>query len=304
MIKSKEPPLDEVRCIFCESYPITTRNKATVGKQVAANAPALRETSLGSGGATMNLFTRTLLQAILAPCVALLLFMLLSSPLLTTPRWPPVKHHMVTSPQSIFRSVTGAFTEPGARDVTAGASVLLDSTSVTTQIQPYRFDQQLFRWTMRKKAVIPVPPEAVLDESAAGWCFPGSTGYIALKLLHPVYVSNVTVSHSLTDPRSAPNNLVIWAIVPRSHAEHLGSMVLETKAASQLPASLQTSQTTFPIAIAIFQFDVQKSVQNQTFEVDSVFTKASVKVDRVLVQILSNWGAGSTCLYGVKIYGS
>jgi hypothetical protein len=300
MIRSKEPPLDEVHSSFEILFQLLYYSQVTTSKQAAADAPDCPETSLGRGGVTRNSLTRIILPGILAPFVAWILFIILSSRPVTSPPWPSTKHSMATIPQSIFRSVTGAFIDSPGRDVTAGARILPELTSATTQIQPYRFDQQLLRWTARKPPVIPVPPEAVLTESATCWCFLGPTGHITLELLHPVYVNNITVSHSLTDHRSAPNNLVLWAIVPRANAESL----LEVKAMSQLPTSLQKSQTMFPIAIGGFQFDVQKGGQNQTFELDSAFAKASMKVDRVLLQILSNWGASSTCLYGIRIHGS
>ena len=124
-----------------------------------------------------------------------------------------------------------------------------------------------------------LPEMAIKPSTDAGKCWPiaGSQGQIAIKLIAPIPVTNITIGHlsryEAIDITSAPRELELWG----------------------QPAD---SDTYSPVCLAAFTYNVFD------LPVQTVAVGQSIKVSSVILKIQSNWGnVHFTCLYRVSIHG-
>lgn len=52
-----------------------------------------------------------------------------------------------------------------------------------------------------------------------------------------------------------------------------------------------------------WMYDIDGTNHVQEFTLDAIIDEPAIRVDHVVVRVKSNWGAGSTCLYRVKLHG-
>lgn len=166
------------------------------------------------------------------------------------------------------------------------------------------------------------PAWALKRDLQQGSCWPmaGTAGYLGIHLAEPVIITNVTIDHLPTslasETRSAPHHVRVWALVPASG--------LTTHAATSVPPSdidlavdpavnatvhdllrmFQDAEApgTRPMHIADVEYDTRSVQHIQNFPVYD--DAASVRVDKVVFQILDNWGLPEfTCIYRVRVHG-
>lgn len=181
-----------------------------------------------------------------------------------------------------------------AKDLFEGADIDMYLTSPTISSRSYRFDDKLYRWALGKEDFIPLSPTAVLDPGDACWAFSGSAGYITIQFPRPSYVQSVAIVHSPRFAKSSPRDIAIWGII-----------------ATQLQASSATlgaHKTNIPkallsggISLGRFQYDARNDPGNQTFIVDNALVEH--KFDKLVFEVVNNWGAEFTCLYGLHAVG-
>ncbi|KAF9780947.1 hypothetical protein BJ322DRAFT_1023626 [Thelephora terrestris] len=144
-----------------------------------------------------------------------------------------------------------------------------------------------------------VKPDAVLDGRASCWPFEGNRGYITIQLTANVSVAQVMISHPLGgNPRSAPKDVVVWGI---HHAQELPTVDLPHD--HELPQALMEeliSLRLVPVPLTKFRYDINARERSQVIE---VVGNEKGKVEKVLFQVLSNWGEYFTCIYCLRVYG-
>jgi len=204
-------------------------------------------------------------------------------------------------PQTIYRSVSEIFGDFTVRDVTSGSTVLSELTSRPPSHHAHRWDERVLRRLLGKRLLFSTPPTVVLDPSPTCWAFQGSTGHIALQLANPVHLHSLGISHlaQSQDPSSAPRHFRVWALMPHLSMEKIAKQ-LPTEQMVQPPDIFRASGTFSAILLAQFEFEIQV---DQRFVVQAPFNDATFKVDKLLVQITSNWGGDHTCLYELHVFG-
>ena len=151
---------------------------------------------------------------------------------------------------------------------------------------------------------------AITDDSRIGqcWLIPGSTAQLGLRLAELMHPTHVSVDHIPTevafDIGQAPRAMVLWGAVDGTQNEsHLLNMT-----ESSIPAlhgrsqPLVTCDFTY-VPLAYFEYDIRGQSQVQTFRVVEHLMAAGIYTGVVVLEILGNWGASSTCLYRVRVHG-
>ena len=128
------------------------------------------------------------------------------------------------------------------------------------------------------------------------WAFHGDVGQLGIQLAHAIRVSSLVVGHAnISSTASAPKKFVLWGLKPTN---------------SNLCMVVQDVDTPSPdfgvgycgIHLLSFIHEPSHTVLYQKFTISPV---SSHSFDRVIVQILGNWGNPSfTCIYRLQIYGN
>lgn len=144
--------------------------------------------------------------------------------------------------------------------------------------------------------------EVLNDELGVGHCWPfwGSRGHIAISLSQRVEVKRMRISHIHEDTSAeaiqrAPREIALWGL---RNDTNLATLRLTTDFTNvaRLPATQSTNVPFFEL-LGKYTFDGKSS--NQWFEVEN---PNAISFSTVLVEILTNWGGGCTCVYGIGIY--
>ena len=197
--------------------------------------------------------------------------------------------------KSVLHSVGGRLPfGSGQKDATVltdGAHVILELTSLTSP--------QLPSWWANPNLET-VKPDAVLDGRASCWPFSGGRGYITVQLSANTSVTQVMLDHpSGGNPKSAPKDVVVWGLyraqdfpttdLPNDHG--LPQTLMEELISARL----------IPVPLTEFQYNIGTKDRSQFTNV--VGNGNNGKVDKVLFQILGNWGGYFTCIYCLRVYG-
>jgi SUN domain-containing protein 1/2 len=147
------------------------------------------------------------------------------------------------------------------------------------------------------------PVTALDDLTQPGqcWRFVGSTGQLGVRLSQKVAIFSVTVDHVprelVTSVQSAPKNMVLWGV---SDIKSTMPELAKAGGGRRLPA-LDGGHDAFLVALASFRYDPHAASNIQTF---SLREEVRYQVfDRVIFEVLDNWGAEFTCLYRVRVHG-
>ncbi|KAF9041133.1 hypothetical protein BDP27DRAFT_1374409 [Rhodocollybia butyracea] len=158
---------------------------------------------------------------------------------------------------------------------------------------------------------IPTPPIAVIEEDIRVnrcWRFSGSQGHVAVKLARGVRLTNVTVYYpdyrELPSWRQAeaPKLLRIWALLPPGGYQ--STVTLHTVSweyfsiADQIPKPMALEDGSKFVQGGVISYDIAQPGTKQTFSVDLQFRTAVV-----IVEVLDNWGATTTCLHRLAVHG-
>ncbi|KAJ4469657.1 hypothetical protein C8R41DRAFT_919836 [Lentinula lateritia] len=194
-----------------------------------------------------------------------------------------------------------------------GAGVIVELTSDTDGMKPRSL---LHKWAsiMRgyDNAQMAVnPPIVVLEEPlymSECWAFAGSRGHIAVSLPSTILVHNFTVHfpdhHGIVKEklRQAPKDIALWALVPKTSMEHNTNQQFTewerfVMSRRHINHSLCNSSSAFLQIAHLTIYDFSAGM-HQIFQ-----TLSPVQTSVVLIEILDNWGGGSTCLHRVSIHG-
>lgn len=155
-----------------------------------------------------------------------------------------------------------------------------------------------------------VPPTAVLNHSAgACWSFYNNAGTFGIVLDTPnVIPSHIVIHHTLfnstTSLASAPRQITVWGLVD-------GEQNLNTYSRSRHAiASTLARVPSFPISkegiflpLAGITFDITALSLRQSFPLFSESQSWGIDFGVVVFHIQSNWGADTTALCDIHIYG-
>ncbi|KAF9039792.1 hypothetical protein BJ165DRAFT_1530816 [Panaeolus papilionaceus] len=149
------------------------------------------------------------------------------------------------------------------------------------------------------------------------WEFDGHRGTVGIKLSEPATITALTVSHipfnrlSPTSRRRIPKSLVLWGLLrdhdvarqlcyqDNSYCRLVKDMTRTPSAV--LPLNLQATDTFVPLINLEFTPSVNK--ERQSFSAPLPLVALQAVYDVVLVEILSNWGGNTTCLYHLGVNG-
>jgi SUN domain-containing protein 1/2 len=196
----------------------------------------------------------------------------------------------------------------GRRDFalhSGGGRVVLGITSPTVPQQSW------FTTRVRAAAIHNNPDTAITDDLhlPSCWRVSGQAGQLGISLSEPISVTHVTIDHlavdMTSDIESAPRRLVLWGIIDGvDNAEKWQRHIARS---SQLPLhsikgpAITNSYSYIPLKI--FEYDIHAPSHIQTFEVTKDIRALGMDFGVVVLEILSNWGGSSTCLYRVRIHG-
>lgn len=156
------------------------------------------------------------------------------------------------------------------------------------------------------------------------WQFDGHTGQVAIQFPHPVNITGMTVHYVHprilvpTARKQAPRLLILWALLEgRNNTDsqiNTSSRILQTSdvqsehprtaisflnpaGLQSLPDTMSDSDIFLPIITAEYLLNDLRPVQMfpRTLPGDTL-------VQTVVIEVLSNWGADSTCLYHIGIH--
>ncbi|KAG1859439.1 hypothetical protein C8R48DRAFT_605602 [Suillus tomentosus] len=205
----------------------------------------------------------------------------------------------------------------------AGAEIIEQLTSSTHQLPAKTvrswFSEALLGWDLSYSSIN--PPTVVIDgDLSIGncWSFLGSTGSLAMRFSEKIYIANITIYHVASnliakmDVQKAPRQIILWGIL--DSPEHVESAVRHNNAstflcrASCLAVGTQHNcRVAHPplFRLANIMYDLHSREHIQYSEVDSAIyaDHDHLSFQQILLEIQDNWGADSTCIYGVSIHG-
>ncbi|KAL4262454.1 hypothetical protein AB1N83_008730 [Pleurotus pulmonarius] len=153
------------------------------------------------------------------------------------------------------------------------------------------------------------PRDALSENMELGrcWEFEGSVGHIAIELPDVGTITHVSVAYvpvsllSHVAAGRAPRGVTIWGLVNATTAEHFP----ESRPPSSFKTSLKDPPGILPsdkfIRLGEFVFDINASLRHQFFAMDPDAT--TVKTSLVVMEVNSNHGSSTTCLYYLGVYG-
>lgn len=150
---------------------------------------------------------------------------------------------------------------------------------------------------------------ALSDDNRIGncWLIPATHGQLGIALPYFIIPTSVTVDHIPIElaatPGHAPCQLVLWGVIDdernkQLYLDHLDDLKTDPDGPPQ-----KGSDDAHFVALANFTYNIKDPSHVQTFPVRPVFNKLGMDFGVVVLEIVDNWGAGSTCLYRVRIHG-
>jgi len=144
------------------------------------------------------------------------------------------------------------------------------------------------------------------------WRISGGTGHVAINLSEPVFISHIAMDYaspsllSEDDIKSAPKHMALWAPLPSTVLDDMAHELeapirslkdfkCKTCSNDDLPTSSQLSQ------IIDFEYNILREPTRQIFQTPS---QMRFPTQTVILEVKSNGGSHTTCIYWLGIYGS
>jgi hypothetical protein len=119
-------------------------------------------------------------------------------------------------------------------------------------------------WWSSRKSARPIEPRPAREEGLGGYNVPGE------KSLHDVLMSSLRVGNAFEPEASYSDDPVLG-----SNFYRVGKM----------------------------EYDIRKENNIQRFSLNTIVDIPTVRVDKVVFRVKSNWGSNITCLYRVRLHG-
>ena len=219
-----------------------------------------------------------------------------SNRLLTTFTWGHyhIEAYFGRRPRPDSESVSESPAIVDYASLSAGGTTVKELTSAT-----YSLTQCKIYGIFSPKVGKDHSPAVVLMEGlepSQCWAFHGDAGQLGIQLTHAIRMSSLVVGHAnISSTASAPKKLVLWGLKPTN---------------SNLCTVLQDVDTPPPdfgfgycgIHLLSVIHEPSRLMLYQNYTISPV---SSHYFDRLVVQILENWGHLSfTCIYRIQIYGN
>ena len=158
------------------------------------------------------------------------------------------------------------------------------------------------------------PTVVLSDDNHIGhcWCFPSTHGQVGITLPDFIYPTNVSIDHIPVElaaiPGQAPRRMVLWGVVDgdrNTALYHQFSSVLRNNLtiAHLVPPIILKGEAEMFVVLAEIEYDIHLPAVVQTFSVRTVVQDSDIDVGQIVLEVLDNWGADSTCLYRVRLHG-
>ena len=156
------------------------------------------------------------------------------------------------------------------------------------------------------------PPSTVLtDDNRIGNCWSPISPHaqIGIALSDFIFPTNITIDHIprelAAEPGQAPQRLVLWGVADgrtnqERYYQHLD--LLRANQSLGRDAPLLGGDGLF-FVLADFSYDIHDYSHIQTFPTRSIVRDIGIYVGSVVLEIVDNWGAETTCIYRVRIHG-
>lgn len=191
-----------------------------------------------------------------------------------------------------------------------GAEIIQTHTSETHGIPR----ETIYSWFLRKvrgfdmNSVLINPPSVVMEktfELGECWEFTGPSGHIGISFSGPIEIANVTIhqAHGIVSAKEharVPRDLVLWGQVDIS--ANITNLSLENRTMDDfLRTGIRGSRSGTLWRLAEMQYaQVSKA---QTFKLSQAAENVDASFEAIIVEVLSNWGAPTTCLYHISVHG-
>ncbi|KAI1783091.1 UNC-like C-terminal-domain-containing protein [Ganoderma leucocontextum] len=157
------------------------------------------------------------------------------------------------------------------------------------------------------------PDAALNDDMRIGncWLVSGSAVQLGLRLSNMIHPTHVSIDHIpfeiATDIGRAPCSMLLWGGVDgETNQAHLRNLEpshhVHARHARGRTGPKATRGYDF-VLLGSFEYDIRASSHVQTFTLEPEFAEAGMYFGVVVLEITSNWGADSTCLYRFRIHG-
>ncbi|PIL31026.1 hypothetical protein GSI_05720 [Ganoderma sinense ZZ0214-1] len=207
--------------------------------------------------------------------------------------------------RAVERAISRALRDPvGRRDfalLADGAILLPELTEVVTSDGMRRGRDRGTR-----------PEVALNDDMRIGncWSIPGTNGQLGFRLATMIRPTHVSIDHIPTeiaaDISRAPREVALWGGVDGPYEDILRNFTYSRRV--NLPtlygrsAPFTTHGYNFTL-LAHFEYDIRAPTHIQTFRLLPYVVESDMVFGVVVLEILSNWGGKSTCLYRVRVHG-
>lgn len=155
------------------------------------------------------------------------------------------------------------------------------------------------------------PTMALVDDIRVGQCWPfaGEKGQLGLKLSELMHPTHVTIDHIplefAADAGQAPREMVLWGAVdsPINEERLRASIPNATLLASINHSSPPVTHDFLYTPLASFEYNIHARSHVQTFSLDPYVERSGMDFGVMVLELLSNWGGDTTCLYRVRVHG-
>ncbi|KAF9443249.1 hypothetical protein P691DRAFT_679913 [Macrolepiota fuliginosa MF-IS2] len=157
-----------------------------------------------------------------------------------------------------------------------------------------------------------LPPTIILNDiTSIGhcWSFAGRMGCIGIKLTERICITSFSLNHAHPNlmasslAQKAPQAFALWALYPP-----LQDIVLpiKTRPITHFLLSDFLSSDVSPnhqfVLLVNGSYNLSSLHTHQFFEIPQFLTEILNALDTVVLEILSNWGAPSTCIYSIGVH--
>ena len=163
------------------------------------------------------------------------------------------------------------------------------------------------------------PPTTVLEDDiriGRCWSFAGHVGSIGISLADNIQISDLTLQYvdsTLVSPshtQQAPQSMILWGLLDGRTLPNAMSLALNTRNRTLCTSSCFSQSVPIPSTqpdtfypLAEFYYDINSQESLQSFPISDAVRESDIRFQVVVLQVLSNWGSNSTCLYHIGIHG-